>query len=130
MGYRIINGQAFPVGNIGGTNNSNNVSIRNTSQKTTNFKDILQKEIREKESYIVSKHAKERLQNVNFTESDMKEIEKGFQIAENKGCKNSLMIYKDVAIIASIENKTVITAVEKERAKENIFTNIDSVVML
>jgi hypothetical protein len=40
------------------------------------------------------------------------------------------MLYKDVALIASIENKTLITAVEKDRAKDNIFTNVDSVVIL
>ena len=40
------------------------------------------------------------------------------------------MLYKDVALIASVENKTLITAVERDRAKENIFTNIDSVVIL
>ena len=60
----------------------------------------------------------------------MKNIEKGFEQAEEKGCKNSVMVYKDVAIIASIENKTVITAVEKDRAESNVFTNIDSVVLL
>jgi flagellar operon protein len=40
------------------------------------------------------------------------------------------MIYKDTALIASIENRTIITAVNKDRAKDNIFTNIDSVVIL
>ncbi|MGL4664719.1 MAG: flagellar biosynthesis protein, partial [Clostridium butyricum] len=30
----------------------------------------------------------------------------------------------------SVENKTLITAIEKERAKDNIFTNVDSVVIL
>ena len=40
------------------------------------------------------------------------------------------MIYKDVALIASVENRTLITAVEKERARDNIFTNIDSVIIL
>lgn len=51
-------------------------------------------------------------------------------MAQDKGSKNSVMIYKDVALIASIENKTVITAIEKERAKANVFTNVDSVVIL
>ena len=60
----------------------------------------------------------------------MQAIGKGFEMAENKGAKNSLMLYKDVALIASIENKTLITAVDKERAKENVYTNIDSVVIL
>jgi hypothetical protein len=35
-----------------------------------------------------------------------------------------------VALVTSIENRTVITAVEEERMKENIFTNIDSVVII
>ena len=60
----------------------------------------------------------------------MKQIEKGFEIAKDKNSKNAVMLYKDVALIASVENKTIITAVEKERAKDNIFTNIDSVVIL
>ena len=60
----------------------------------------------------------------------MKAIGRGFKLAENKGSRNSVMLYKDVALIASIENKILITAVEKERSKENIFTNVDSVVLL
>ena len=60
----------------------------------------------------------------------MKEIEKGFQIAKDKNSRNTVMIYKNVALIASVENKTLITAVEKDRAKNNIFTNVDSVVIL
>jgi len=60
----------------------------------------------------------------------MNKIEKGFQIAKEKNSKNTVMIYKDIALIASVENKTLITAIEKERAKENIFTNVDSVVIL
>ena len=52
------------------------------------------------------------------------------EIAKDKNSKNTVMLYKDVALIASVENKTLITAVEKERAKDNILTNIDSVVLL
>ena len=51
-------------------------------------------------------------------------------LAADKGSRNAVMLYKDVALVASIENRTVITAVEKERAVDNVFTNIDSVVML
>jgi flagellar operon protein len=58
------------------------------------------------------------------------EIQRGFDLARDKGAKNTVMVYKDVALIASVENKTIITAVEKDRAKENVFTNVDSVVIL
>ncbi|MDU5106596.1 TIGR02530 family flagellar biosynthesis protein [Clostridium sp.] len=128
MGFRIINGQAYPIGNFKLPNES--LSERSVNSKN-NFNEILQDEIKRNESsYTLSKHAADRLKEIKFTEADMKAIGKGFKIAEEKGSKNSVMIYKDVALIASIENKTVITAIEKERAKDNIYTNIDSVVIL
>lgn len=128
MGYRIVNGRAFPVGDIGGFENIN--TPKDKTSKGNNFKDILNKTIEEKNYFTLSKHAAERLKEVNFSESDMKNIEKGFKLAEDKGSKNSVMLYKDVAIIASIENKTVITAVDKNRSTDNVFTNVDSVVLL
>ena len=127
MGFRVINGVAYPVGNF---QLPKGTSTEKTNDNKASFKDILKSEISKQEEYTLSKHAANRLKEINFTEDDMKEIGKGFKIAENKGSKNSVMLYKDVALIASIENKTVITAVDRERTKENIFTNIDSVVIL
>lgn len=128
MGFRIVNGRAYPVGNFQNVNTGKNVSQNKLNNNS--FKDILENTIEKNRGYTLSKHAADRLKGCNFNETDMDAIGRGFKIAEGKGSKNSVMIYKDVALIASIENKTVITAVEKERAKENIFTNIDSVVML
>ena len=129
MGYRIVNGKAYPVGNIGGFQNTNNIT-KDKNKSKTNFQDILNKKIDETKGFTVSKHASERLKNIDFSDKDMEVIEKGFKLAEGKGSKNSVMLYKDVALVTSIENKTIITAVEKDRAEENIFTNIDSVVIL
>lgn len=129
MGFRIVDGRAYPVGNFPSVSSENTLN-QNKLKNNNSFKDILDKTIEKNRGYTLSKHAAERLKDINFNDQDMDAIEKGFKIAEGKGAKNSVMIYKDVALIASIENKTVITAVEKERAKENIFTNIDSVVIL
>ncbi|SFC61291.1 TIGR02530 family flagellar biosynthesis protein [Clostridium uliginosum] len=134
MNYRIINGQTYPVGNFGLIENvQSNKSINknvNTKDKTNSFKDVLNNAISKEQSFTISKHAELRLNEINFTKEDMKNIEKGFEIAKDKGSKNTVMLYKDVALIASVENKTLITAIEKERAKDNIFTNVDSVVIL
>ncbi|MEG0296324.1 MAG: TIGR02530 family flagellar biosynthesis protein [Clostridium sp.] len=130
MSYRIVNGRAFQVGSLDSLNNQK--SINNTVNKTKDksFSSILNEKIERQQGYTLSKHATERLESVNFTNDDMKSIEKGFEIASQKGSRNSLFLYKDVALVASIENKTVITAVDKDRAKDNCFTNIDSVVIL
>lgn len=133
MSYRIINGKAYSVGNFSYLeNNQNNIKTKNTNDNAS-FKEVLDNakiNTSSNDGFIVSKHAALRLNNTNLTEDDMKKIEKGFQIAKDKNSKNTVMIYKDMALIASVENKTLITAVEKERAKENIFTNVDSVVIL
>ena len=131
MSYRIINGQAYSIGNIEQIASTQPKTNNATSTKEkTNFKDVLDSVKSKDEGFTVSKHAALRLNEINFTQEDMKQIEKGFEIAKGKNSKNTVMLYKDVAIIASVENKTLITAVEKERAKDNIFTNIDSVVIL
>ncbi|MBB6714622.1 TIGR02530 family flagellar biosynthesis protein [Clostridium gasigenes] len=129
MGFRIVDGRAYPVGNFPNVSAGNAIN-QNKLKNSNRFKDILDKTIEKNRGYTLSKHAADRLKEINFNEQDMDAIGKGFKIAEAKGAKNSVIMYKDVALIASIENKTIITAVEKERAKENIFTNIDSVVIL
>ena len=116
MSFRVINGKAYPVGNFQLQNERVNEKNNNYKSK---FNDILNEAInKDSNEYTLSKHAAERLKEINFT------------MAQDKGSKNSVMIYKDVALIASIENKTIITAIEKERAKANVFTNVDSVVIL
>lgn len=132
MSYRIINGQAYSVGNIGEFANSQKAvgNNPNSKQKEAKFQDVLDGVKSKDQSFTVSKHAASRLNEINFTKEDMEQIQKGFKIAQDKNSKNTVMLYKDIALIASVENKTLITAVEKERAKDNIFTNVDSVVIL
>lgn len=132
MSYRIINGQAYSVGNIGQFANSQKAASNNPNikQKESRFQDVLDSAKSKEQSFTVSKHAASRLNEINFTKEDMEQIQKGFKIAQDRNSKNTVMLYKDVALIASVENNTLITAVEKDRAKDNIFTNVDSVVIL
>lgn len=129
MGYRVINGQVYPVEPIGDFQQKEKVG---KSKANVNFKDIFHQEINKQESFTMSKHALDRLssRNIKFNENDMKAINQGINKAEEKGAKNSVIFYKDVAFVTSITNRTVITAVDKDSAKDNVFTNIDSVVLI
>lgn len=129
MGYRVINGKLHLIGDFPTYNKSGKNQINNTK---TSFKDILDKQITSKESFVISSHAAERLRqrNISFNEADMKNINEGINKAEEKGAKESLILYKDTALITSIRNRTIITAVDKESSKGSVFTNIDSVVVL
>ena len=79
-----------------------------------------------------SAHAKERLQsrNINFSPADMNKIQGAVDKAASKGARSSLLVMKDVALIVSVTNRTVITAVDGNSLKENVFTNIDSAVIV
>ena len=46
-----------------------------------------------------------------------------------KGGKDSLILMDDLALIVSIKNRTVVTALDPKSQKQGVFTNIDSVVI-
>ena len=50
--------------------------------------------------------------------------------AAAKGARESLVLMDQAALVVSVPNRTVITAVDKNALKENIFTNIDSAMIL
>ena len=79
-----------------------------------------------------SAHAMQRLQsrNISLTNDDVSKMNAMADKAAAKGAKNSLFIVRDVAMVVSIKNRTVITAVDSDSMKENVFTNIDSAAII
>ncbi len=79
-----------------------------------------------------SAHAMQRLQsrNISLTSDDVAKMNDMADKAAAKGAKNSLFIMRDVAMVVSIKNRTVITAVDSDSMKENVFTNIDSAAII
>lgn len=97
-------------------------------EASTNFQDVLNNQLGVK----FSKHALERLEkrNINIDRNTMEKLNDAVLKATNKGAKESLVLMDDVAFVVSIKNKTVITAVDGSNIKENVFTNIDSAVII
>lgn len=131
MGYRVINGRIQFIGDFQNYNISGNkTNIKDN--KSPDFKDILNNEINKKDGFVISNHALERLKerNIAFNESDMKKINEAINKAENKGCKQGVILYKDVALITSMKNRTIITALNKNNSEGNVITNIDGLIIL
>ena len=78
-----------------------------------------------------SAHASSRLKsrNIEMTPDIMGKLEKAVAGAESKGSRDSLIIVKDLAFIVNVPNRTVITAMDGESVRNNVFTNIDSTVI-
>lgn len=98
--------------------------------RSSSFNNVLQKELQQ-ESVKFSKHAQERLDArfITLSKQHLQRLQEAVDKAQAKGCKESLIILDNLAFVVSIKNKTVITAVDGENRKENIFTNIDSAVI-
>ncbi len=79
-----------------------------------------------------SSHAQERLKarNISFTQEQMQQIEGAVNSVAQKGGKDSLVMVGDAALVVSIKNRTVVTAMDRQQMKGNVFTNIDSAVVL
>lgn len=90
------------------------------------FADILQDRLK------LSGHAQTRLQsrNIELDQNAWDRVMSGVEKAAAKGAKESLVMVDDVALVVSIKNKTVITAVDKSTLKDNVFTNIDSAIVV
>jgi flagellar operon protein len=130
MSYRIINGKLYPAGNFGNYGGSPSKTSDNKLSNSPSFQDVLSSKLHKTQGFTISNHAAERMRGLNLSEKDMQKLDEGINKAKEKGCKQSVILYRDVAFVASIENRTIITAVQKERAKENVFTNVDSVIFL
>ncbi|MCW5937959.1 MAG: hypothetical protein KIT11_11710 [Fimbriimonadaceae bacterium] len=79
----------------------------------------------------LSGHARTRLQSrdIQLDERAWERVLNGVDKAAEKGARDALVMVDDVALVVSVKNRTVITAVDRERLKENVFTNIDSAVI-
>lgn len=60
----------------------------------------------------------------------MSKLEKAVETAAQKGAKESLVLTSDAAFIVSVKNRTVITVVDRNQMAGNVFTNIDSTVVI
>ncbi|MBQ1867392.1 MULTISPECIES: TIGR02530 family flagellar biosynthesis protein [Selenomonas] len=93
------------------------------------FGDILS-EVQKKVCF--SHHAWNRLQerNINLSDTDLAKLDDTVDKLAQKGARESLVYMKDVALVVSVTNRTVITAMDGTRGNENIITNIDSAAIL
>ena len=78
-----------------------------------------------------SQHAQERLRSrgITLSEADMKQLEGAVDSVAQKGGKESLIMMGDAALVVSVKNRTVVTAMDRQGMKGNVFTNIDSAVL-
>lgn len=100
--------------------------------RSQSFEQILKTQIKENKELKFSKHAQERAlqRGIEVTPTLMSELEKAVDKASEKGAKDLAVIGQNEAFIVNVPNKIVITTMSYLELKDNIFTNIDSAVII
>lgn len=108
-----------------------NIKARLPNSQSVSFDQVFQDAL-QKSSVKFSQHAQARLKarDIQLSNVELQKIDNAVTKAAAKGAKESLILMKDLAFVVSIKNKTVITAVDGASLKDNIFTNIDSAIIL
>ncbi|MBP2662588.1 MAG: flagellar operon protein [Firmicutes bacterium] len=122
-----------PLAPIISPNQSTTATQTGSANKATtdsNFNQLLQQEIT---GVKFSQHALQRLNSrkIQLDSTQLNKLSQAVEKAAQKGAKESLVLMNDnLAFVVSVKNKTVITAMDGANIKDNVFTNIDSAVII
>lgn len=80
----------------------------------------------------ISRHAQKRLEarQISLTPSDEAKLNDAIRTLETKGARDSLVLMGELALVVNVPSKTVVTAMEQAQMKEQVFTNIDSTILV
>ncbi len=86
----------------------------------------------EKNDINVTKHAKMRLntRGVSLAKSEVDKVVKAIDQAADKGVKEAVIVVGEQLLIASVTNRTIITAAQKHDMQTKIITNIDGAIFI
>ncbi|HEY6780206.1 MAG TPA: TIGR02530 family flagellar biosynthesis protein [Thermoleophilaceae bacterium] len=78
-----------------------------------------------------SKHALQRVERrgIQLEGQTLERLQSGVDRAAAKGSRDSVVFLDGTAFVVSVKNRTVVTAVDTEHMREQVFTNIDSAVI-
>jgi flagellar operon protein len=128
MAENMVNGVKVPFVPVGGVER---LKSRQSAALPPDraFEGILKREL---DQVKFSKHAQQRLdeRRIALNDSDMSQLQSAVSKADAKGARESLVVLRDLAFIVSIPNRTVVTAIDGEGMQDNVFTNIDSAVII
>lgn len=101
-------------------------------QRGVGFEQLLQETMQQKQEVQFSKHAKERIdqRGIEVTTTLMNDLNDAVAKAKQKGAKDVVIIGPKEVFIVNVPNNIVVTTLSGAEMKNNIFTKIDSAVIL
>ena len=120
---------------------SNRPSGKPDGSAEVGFQEMLKTEFRKGSasgSLKFSAHAQQRMasRQIQLSRDAMQRLDQAVARAAEKGAKDALILMpgvsrgEDLAFVVSVTNRTVITAMDGEHIRSNVFTNIDSAMVV
>jgi flagellar operon protein len=140
MANQKINNILIP--NVSSLPTKKNVDSANklNQGETSEFKSLLdttlsqteQSEISQPKGLHLSTHAMRRLQERNLTidKEEYAKIQSAIDKLKLKGGQDSLVITGKAAYIIDVPKNTIVTAIDKDSIGDNVFTKIDSTILM
>ena len=99
---------------------------------SASFQQILEDQLNRSDDLKFSMHAQERIcqRHIVMGAQGVERLKNGVDRIAEKGGRESLVLMDDSAFLVSVRNRTVITAIGRENLKDNVFTNIDSTIVV
>ena len=122
-----------------------NKSVDSTNKlgkgETSEFKELLDNNLEKSEQSPLSEapkglhlstHAMRRLQerNLSIDKDEFAKIQSAVDKLKLKGGQDSLVITSNAAYIIDVPKNTIVTAIDKDSIGENVFTKIDSTILM
>lgn len=79
-----------------------------------------------------SKHARARLQTrgIELSKHEVNKVSHALDSAANKGVNEAIIVMGEKLLIASVKNRTIITAANQNDIEEKIITKIDGAIFI
>ena len=105
-------------------------AVKGETKSGYSFREVLNRRIDNNISF--SKHAHNRAteRKIEIGEGELGMLSDACERASKKGIRDALIVMNDSAFIVNAGRKVVVTVVDKNELKGNIFTNIEGAVFL
>jgi flagellar operon protein len=117
--------------NVAGISRDLCVKVQQYRGTGISFGDLLKEKVVPQELKF-SAHAENRIKSrgIEINKELKQKINDAVANVASKGGKDALIFTDNSAFIVNVKSKTVVTAIDKESFKENVFTNIDSAAII
>ncbi len=129
----MTNAQTLRLQRSASLQQTNNNTVQQSGKTTEGtFAGMMQQEIQKENGVQFSKHAEMRIQQrgIEVSADMMNSLNQAVEKARAKGAKDTVIISSQGAFIVNVPNNIVVTTMTEQEMKNNIFTNIDSAVLM